>query len=55
MVSFLTANLIKKNWESLEFEVSMGNVGNKFEADVEKAFTLTELSNPIFDGRRGLS
>ena len=43
--------MIRKNWEKLEFELSMGNIGNKFEKDVEKVYTLTEPNNPIFDGK----
>lgn len=50
VVGFVSANLIDKSYENLEFEVSMGNYGNKFDADMGAACSTTEASNPVFDG-----
>ena len=49
-MGFVSANLIDKCYENLEFEVSMGNYGNKFEADVGAACSVTPPTNPVFDG-----
>ena len=52
VVSLLSASLIHKNYKNVEFEISIGNFGNKFDADVEKACSVTEAINPVYDGKK---
>uniref|UniRef100_H2Z7I3 C2 domain-containing protein n=1 Tax=Ciona savignyi TaxID=51511 RepID=H2Z7I3_CIOSA len=50
VVGFESANLIRKPLERIEFEVSMGNYGNKFDCDVKLSASTTEPHNAVFDG-----
>nr|CAB3264165.1 myoferlin [Phallusia mammillata] len=50
VVAFSGAGQIEKMYEGVEFEVSMGNYGNKFEADLGASVSTTEPQNPVFDG-----
>ncbi|XP_076821667.1 myoferlin-like isoform X3 [Clavelina lepadiformis] len=50
VMGFESADLIDKAYENVEFEVSMGNYGNKFDVDLGTSCSLTEATNPIFDG-----
>lgn len=50
VVCLLSANLIHKKHQNVEFEVSIGNYGNKFDVDMEKACSVTEAVTPAFDG-----
>uniref|UniRef100_H2ZHS9 C2 domain-containing protein n=1 Tax=Ciona savignyi TaxID=51511 RepID=H2ZHS9_CIOSA len=50
VVGFESANLIRKPLERIEFEVSMGNYGNKFDCDVKSSASTTEPHNAVFDG-----
>uniref|UniRef100_H2ZAE2 C2 domain-containing protein n=1 Tax=Ciona savignyi TaxID=51511 RepID=H2ZAE2_CIOSA len=50
VVGFESANMIRKPLERIEFEVSIGNYGNKFDTEVGAASSTTEPGNPVFDG-----
>uniref|UniRef100_H2ZAE5 C2 domain-containing protein n=1 Tax=Ciona savignyi TaxID=51511 RepID=H2ZAE5_CIOSA len=49
VVGFESANMIRKPLERIEFEVSIGNYGNKFDTEVGAASSTTEPGNPVFD------
>nr|XP_026691585.1 myoferlin isoform X3 [Ciona intestinalis] len=50
VVGFESASMIRKPMERVEFEVSMGNYGNKFDSDVGASSSTTEPGNAVFDG-----
>ncbi|CAG0913749.1 unnamed protein product [Notodromas monacha] len=49
-VSFMNASMISEYENPVEFEVSMGNFGNKFEDSVMPSPSTTQPTNPVFDG-----
>lgn len=49
-MALTSAGQIDKMYEGVEFEVSMGNHGNKFESDLGASVSTTEPQNPVFDG-----
>ena len=51
VVGLLSASLIHKHHKNVEFEVSIGNYGNKFDVDIEKTCSVTEAINPVYDGK----
>lgn len=42
--------MIEKSYENTEFEVSIGNYGNKFDADIAASASTTEPIAGKFDG-----
>lgn len=51
MVAFQNASMVEKPNEPIEFEVSMGNYGNKFDPDTQASSSTTEPAQAIFDGK----
>jgi dysferlin len=49
-VAFLDAGMISEYENPVEFEVSMGNFGNKFEDTLMPSPSTTQPTNPVFDG-----
>nr|XP_026691852.1 myoferlin isoform X2 [Ciona intestinalis] len=50
VVGFESASLMRKPLEKIEFEVSMGNNGNKFDTEIFAPFSVTHHGNSVFDG-----
>lgn len=50
--SFLSANMISESDGPVEFEVSIGNYGNKLDSSVEPQSSSTPPTNPVFDGNQ---
>ncbi|XP_078489340.1 myoferlin [Ciona intestinalis] len=50
VVGFESASLMRKPLEKIEFEVSMGNNGNKFDTEILAPFSVTHHGNSVFDG-----
>jgi len=48
--SFLSANMISESDGPVEFEVSIGNYGNKLDPATEPQSSSTPPTNPVFDG-----
>ncbi|XP_057307144.1 myoferlin-like [Hydractinia symbiolongicarpus] len=48
--SFLSANMIAESDGPVEFEVSIGNYGNKLDSTVTPQSSSTPPTNPVFDG-----
>ncbi|XP_013388295.1 dysferlin-like isoform X2 [Lingula anatina] len=49
-VAFLSATMINATDAPVEFEVSIGNYGNKLDESVTPCASTTQPTNPIFDG-----
>jgi hypothetical protein len=50
--AFFSATMIHPIDTPIEFEVSIGNYGNKLDTNVPAQSSTTPPSNPLFDGRR---
>ena len=48
--SFMSANLISESDGPIEFEVSIGNYGNKLDSSCDPQASSTPPTNPVFDG-----
>ncbi len=48
--AFFNANLISEIENPIEFEVSVGNYGNKLDENLLPSCSTTSLASPIFDG-----
>lgn len=48
--SFVGANMISESDGAVEFEVSIGNYGNKLDDSVDPQSSSTPPTNPVFDG-----